>query len=92
MKTIETTLHTAFSPEKMNYLMLMMVDDHLHFHVLPRYAETKVFADLEWSDSGWPGPPGMNDHADRADDRAIFEVCDFLKLGQSPGKGQAASK
>jgi diadenosine tetraphosphate (Ap4A) HIT family hydrolase len=30
---------SRFQPyDKINYLMLMMVDPHVHFHVLPRYA------------------------------------------------------
>lgn len=32
---VEARLAEAFSPDKMNYLMLMMVDAHLHCHVLP---------------------------------------------------------
>lgn len=79
VKTIEATLRRAFAPEKMNYVMLMMIDDHLHFHVLPRYAETKTFAGLDWADSGWPGPPGMSDYADRSDDQALLEICNLLK-------------
>ena len=34
---IEKALGSLVSPEKVNYLMLMMVDPHVHFHVLPRF-------------------------------------------------------
>ena len=34
-----------FQPhDRINYLMLMMVDPHVHFHVLPRYAVAQQFA------------------------------------------------
>ena len=35
---IEHALKAAFAYEKINYLMLMMVDPNVHFHVLPRYS------------------------------------------------------
>ncbi|MFN0193233.1 MAG: HIT family protein [Aestuariivirga sp.] len=44
---------------KINYLMLMMVDPHVHFHVLPRYAETQNFAGKSFADPGWPSVPEL---------------------------------
>jgi diadenosine tetraphosphate (Ap4A) HIT family hydrolase len=64
---IEKTLSAQFAYEKINYLMLMMVDPHVHFHVLPRYAGTQTFAGVTFPDPGWPRAPdlgnaaGMND-------------------------------
>lgn len=50
----------AFRPyEKINYLALMMVDPHVHFHVLPRYGKTQIFAGCEFPDPGWPGIPDL---------------------------------
>lgn len=57
VQTIESRLQKAFRFEKMNYLMLMMIDPHVHFHVIPRYGSVKQFAALEWKDEGWPGLP-----------------------------------
>lgn len=54
---LETALGTAFGYEKLNYLMLMMVDPQVHFHVLPRYSEAKTFQGTAFEDPGWPGPP-----------------------------------
>ena len=45
--------------ERINYLMLMMVDRQVHFHVIPRYSETQLWGDLEFPDAGWPGPPQL---------------------------------
>lgn len=56
---IERMLGNFVGPEKMNYLMLMMVDPHVHFHVLPRYSEARSFGGQEFRDSGWPALPDL---------------------------------
>jgi diadenosine tetraphosphate (Ap4A) HIT family hydrolase len=57
---MESRLRDAFRYDKINYLMLMMVDPHLHFHVVPRYAQTRTFAGLAFADPAWPkGPPDL---------------------------------
>ena len=50
----------AFRPfDRINYLMLMMVDPQVHFHVLPRYSEAQEFEGQRFEDAGWPGPPDL---------------------------------
>ena len=56
---IETCLRGTFAYDKINYLMLMMVDPHVHFHVLPRYSEPRTFAGLAFTDAGWPAAPNL---------------------------------
>jgi len=56
---IEAALSTAVGYAKLNYLMLMMVDPHVHFHVIPRYTGSRNFAGMEIEDHGWPGPPDL---------------------------------
>ena len=56
---IEAALRRAVSYERINYLMLMMVDPNVHFHVIPRYAATRRWNDIEFPDAGWPGPPQL---------------------------------
>lgn len=58
-RAIEIALSKAFHYDKINYLMLMMVDPDVHFHVLPRYAQLKTFAGLEFTDAGWPAAPNL---------------------------------
>jgi len=54
----------AFRPyDRLNYLMLMMVDPHVHFHVLPRYASPPGFAGRDFPDAAWPGPPDLKSAA-----------------------------
>ena len=56
-KDIEATLLAEIGYEKINYLMLMMIDLHVHFHVLPRYEGSKSFSGTDFTDAGWPGQP-----------------------------------
>jgi diadenosine tetraphosphate (Ap4A) HIT family hydrolase len=53
---IEDTLKNTFDYDKINYLMLMMVDPDVHFHVLPRYQDSRRFSDQEFIDQSWPAP------------------------------------
>ena len=56
---IESVLARAFEYDKLNYLMLMMVDPHVHFHVIPRYGEPRTFNGVSFPDPGWPAPPQL---------------------------------
>ena len=58
-RQMEDTLARAFQYDKINYLLLMMVDPDVHFHVLPRYAGPRRFGDMEFTDTNWPGPPDL---------------------------------
>jgi diadenosine tetraphosphate (Ap4A) HIT family hydrolase len=57
---IESNLDKAFQYDKLNYLMLMMVDLDVHFHVIPRYAQTREFSGITFFDAGWPGAPDFS--------------------------------
>ena len=54
---IEAALGKAVDYAKLNYLMLMMVDPHVHFHVIPRYEGAREWGGTLFADKGWPGPP-----------------------------------
>ena len=58
---IEHTLKTAFAYDKINYLMLMMVDLNVHFHVIPRYSEAPSACGLNIPDPGWPAMPQLGE-------------------------------
>jgi diadenosine tetraphosphate (Ap4A) HIT family hydrolase len=64
---IEQGLSRFRTYDKINYLMLMMVDPHVHFHVLPRYAEAQDFAGKSFADPGWPGIPDLKHHNDASE-------------------------
>lgn len=60
VRTIEEALASFTKFERLNYLMLMMVDPHVHFHVIPRYSEPRKWEDVEFADAGWPGVPRLD--------------------------------
>lgn len=73
----ETLLQSALGYNKINYLALMMVDEQIHFHVIPRYENPLVFESKEYPDTDWPGPVVIQNTIDEAD---ISErVFTFLK-------------
>lgn len=57
--TIEAALGEAVDYARINYLMLMMVDPHVHFHVIPRYEGERSAAGVTVADAGWPGQPDL---------------------------------
>ena len=56
----EQALGAAFAHDKINYLMLMMIDPDVHFHVLRRYAAARECAQRQFTDVAWPGPPRLD--------------------------------
>jgi diadenosine tetraphosphate (Ap4A) HIT family hydrolase len=66
---VERRLARCFRHQILNYLALMMVDHHVHFHALPRYDGPRDFAGRRWVDAGWPALPAFGDaqHTDTAE-------------------------
>ena len=58
---IEIILKEEFNYSKINYLMLMMVDPEVHFHIIPRYESGAEFKGTIYYDASWPGPPNLTD-------------------------------
>ena len=67
-REIEATLRAEIGYDKINYLMLMMVDPNVHFHVIPRYHGSRSFDGLTIPDAGWPGPPDLKSPAGLSED------------------------
>jgi diadenosine tetraphosphate (Ap4A) HIT family hydrolase len=57
---IERALAGFVAYERINYLMLMMVDPNVHFHVISRYSEPRSWDGMAFPDAGWPGPPRLD--------------------------------
>jgi diadenosine tetraphosphate (Ap4A) HIT family hydrolase len=55
-RQVELILSRQFCFDKINYLALMMIDEHVHFHVFPRYATDREYHGVTISDPFWPGP------------------------------------
>ncbi|QCB56034.1 HIT family protein [Sphingopyxis sp. PAMC25046] len=75
---IEAALSEAVGYTKINYLMLMMVDPHVHFHVLPRYEGDRSGAGLTIGDAGWPAQPDLG-QAVKLGDAQIAALAGWLK-------------
>ncbi|HYC55181.1 MAG TPA: HIT domain-containing protein [Candidatus Binatia bacterium] len=56
---IETSLAAIVRYERINYLMLMMVDPHVHFHVIPRHGSEREVAGIRFVDGAFPKPPDL---------------------------------
>ena len=56
---IERSLRAFVDYEKINYLMLMMVDPHVHYHGIPRYSQSRPWNGVDFPDSGWPAAPQL---------------------------------
>ncbi|MGI8706264.1 MAG: HIT family protein [Sphingomicrobium sp.] len=78
IRSIETALRQFCSYERINYLMLMMVDPNVHFHVIPRYSEPRLWEEIPFGDEGWPGPPQLKAAVDLKP-RQISSMRDELK-------------
>lgn len=78
VRSIETALKRFCDYERINYLMLMMVDPNVHFHVIPRYSEPRSWGGVEFPDAGWPGPPDLKSAA-VLEPRQIGSICEELR-------------
>lgn len=60
-------LGRLFAPDHFNYMFLMNVVAHAHFHIYPRYAARREFAGEEFVDTRWGG------HYDSAEERRLHD-------------------
>ena len=58
-RRVEGMLSAAVGYDRINWLMLMMVDPQVHFHVFPRREGARSHDALSIRDAGWPGPPDL---------------------------------
>jgi diadenosine tetraphosphate (Ap4A) HIT family hydrolase len=75
---IEAGLGEAVGYAKLNYLMLMMVDPHVHFHVIPRYEGAREWHGREFVDCGWPKVPDLG-HAVALESDELAALVAWLK-------------
>lgn len=75
---IEHTLQRCVAYERINYLALMMVDPHVHFHVIPRHGAARELAGVTFEDAGWPKIPAFDSGAD-IEDGKFQEIVSHLR-------------
>ncbi len=74
---IEAALASFVGYEKLNYLMLMMVDPHVHFHVIPRYEGEREFGGEHFADAGWPAVPRLGEAVTLGDEQRSAMVAEL---------------
>ena len=77
VKVIENTLLGIFSYKRINYLMLMMIDFHVHYHVIPRYDKEITCVNEKWIDADYPKPPAIV--GSPTDGNILKELLDCIK-------------
>lgn len=87
-RDLEATLQVQFRYDKINYLLLMMVDKHVHFHVLPRYKSERLVAGVRFEDSSWPKPPDLSKTVD-VTPAAFYEMLGQIKRNWQGSAGTA---
>jgi glycerol-3-phosphate cytidylyltransferase len=59
VKEVEHHLSNLFNYDKINYMMLMMKDPVVHYHIIPRYKKSIYFLGNAFIDPDWPGVPTL---------------------------------
>lgn len=73
---VESGLMAAFQYDAINYLMLMMVDKHVHYHVLPRYQGPREMFGRLWEDASWPAIPFLG--GEPLNSQSLSEIRDTI--------------
>ena len=68
LRETKQALIALFAPDHFNYMFLMNLTPHAHFHIFPRYAVPRDFAGQAWADSRF------GDHYDPAESRAVDDL------------------
>ena len=80
---VEALLRQTVAYERINYLMLMMVDPDVHFHVIPRYEGERSHGGHTFADAGWPGPPALASNVALGEEEAAALAAEFAALWRS---------
>lgn len=59
-KWFEEKTSQIYGAEKWNYLALMMKDEFVHFHAIPRYSKSLNIYGCDWVDQDWPKGTKLN--------------------------------
>jgi len=74
---VERSLKRNINYEKINYLMLMMQDPVVHYHVLPRYEGVREKFGVDFVDTGFPGVPELSNYVE-IDEKKIQTLINVL--------------
>jgi diadenosine tetraphosphate (Ap4A) HIT family hydrolase len=54
LKRVTRMLVAAFQPDHFNYVFLQNQDRHVHMHIIPRYAASREYAGVTFTDPDYP--------------------------------------
>lgn len=74
---IEATLKEILNYDVINYLMLMMVDKHVHYHVFPRFKDKRNILGDVWIDETWPAVPNIV--GETLSDERLNEILHYIR-------------
>lgn len=78
VKWYEETCSKKFGAVKFNYVIMMMSDFFVHYHVFPRYDKDVSMFDMEWKDLEWPRAINFQEGIILEDDK-IEEIKNYMK-------------
>ena len=74
IQDIEIFLQKKLGANKINYIALMMVDPHVHFHIIPRYSSKITINEKNYYDIYWPKPPNILDKIDIDESEKLYLI------------------
>lgn len=77
IRVIERTLTKTFHYQRVHYILYMLEDFHVHYHVLPRYDSERIFQERAYTDTAWPGLPSLV--SDPVPEETLYALRDFLR-------------
>ncbi len=89
LRETKAALSTLFAPDHFNFMFLMNLTPHAHFHIFPRYAAPREFAGQTWADSRF-GDHYDPDEARPVDDAAMDALVAALRHEITQPTGGAA--
>ncbi len=78
-KEVKKALEILFKPDKMNYAALSNTSPVVHIHIIPRYADVREFANVEFKDTRWGSNYAPYDRSFTIDEVTLFKIRDAIK-------------
>lgn len=76
---VEEVLKKKLGANKINYLALMMIDNQVHYHIIPRYDHSVNFKGQKYQDKNWPVAPDISMTLDMDNEDLLLIKNELLK-------------
>ena len=78
-RKVKKALSDLFQPDRLNYANLQNIWNHLHVHVIPRYASSRTFDGIVFQDQRWGKNYAPYDSEFKVPESTQFKIRDSLK-------------